>query len=328
MKAHAVLFSMLFLLAAVSAAQTLTPSASSYRVVSASIPSREALITIRKNINEVRLEFTVSDTKGRPVDNMRVSDLQFLEDGKPVTAISEFRSESDLPLRLGLLVDTSASIYDVFGSEKKAALDFLNEVVRPGDDRLMIESFNTKVEIVQPFAADPARAAQALAQVNGSEGLTSFYDAVYAAGETMLAESDNQLMRRAIILISDGEDNYSLHSLRDAIEMAQRANLVVYAISIHAPKVHKRHWRPSGDPEHRGDPIMSLLAEATGGRQYVVEKDTQMHDVFQEIAHELRNMYFVAFPSLYEDGRFHSLQVMTSKELRAHYRSGYWAAER
>jgi Ca-activated chloride channel family protein len=323
--AWAVAAAISLLLAASSAGQTFTASASNYNSLDA--PSREPLITIHKDVTEVRLEFTVSDHAGRPVSNVSVSDLRLLDDGKPVTGVSEFRSESDLPLRLGLLVDTSSSVYEIFGREKQTALEFLQSVVRPQSDRLMIENFDTRVEIPQPFAFDPRMAGETLAKLHGSDGLTSFYDALYTAGEKMLEERDDRLTRRAILVISDGEDNYSMHSLRDAIEIAQQANAVVYAISIHAP-FRRKHGHYSGDPYHRGDPIMKQLAEATGGHQYVISNEKQAREVFEEVEHELRGMYSLAFPSSAADGRFHPIQLVTTKDLTVHCRSGYWAVAR
>jgi VWFA-related protein len=226
---------------------------------------------------------------------------------------------------LALLVDTSSSVYRLFGQEKQAAIEFLRDVFRPASDRLMIESFNTSVDIVQPFAADLAPAAKAVATIRGSDGLTSFYDALYIASEKMLVDKDGSVARRGLVLIGDGEDNLSIHGLREAIEMAQRADVVVYAISIHAPP--RKGWAPfSGGRNYRGDLVMRQIADSTGGRQYVVSKQTQLRDIFREIESELRNLYSVAFRSEFADGRFHSVRVVTARQLTVHCRAGYWAA--
>jgi VWFA-related protein len=277
--------------------------------------------TLHVDVSEVRVEFTVSDLDNRPIHELSSSDLQLLVDGSPVNN-TKFRGESNLPIRLVLLVDSSSSVRGIFAYEKEKALEFLKEIIRPDSDQVMIQRFDNVVHVVQPFTTDPVLAVAALSKLPASYGVTSLYDAVYTASEQLMAQGDNRLARRAIILFSDGEDNNSFHSLEDAIEMAQLANLVVYAINVQA-LFHQKHVRHSDHSERRGDVTMKRIAESTGGVEY--EAGTDLHAAFQEIEHALRSVYSLAFYARFASGEgFHSVRIETTKNLKVRCRSGYW----
>ena len=304
--------------AEVPAQKSLAPAAST-KPAGDPIPDDQAITTIRKNVDEVQLIFTVTDKHGRFVKNLTKNDFKVLDDNKPPVAIRDFRSETDLPLRVGLLVDASNSVRDRFKFEQEAAIEFLNQIIRPRYDRAFVIGFDTTAEVTQDFT-DQAELLSKGVRLLRPGGGTAMFDALYFACRDKLMKADQGpfAMRRAIILISDGNDNQSRVTREEAIEMAQRAEVIVYTISTNV----------SGTKE-KGDRVLERIAEATGGRYFAPFRIQDVSNAFAEIQEELRSQYALAYkPADFKsDGRFRAINIVAEgrKGLQVRARKGYYA---
>jgi Ca-activated chloride channel homolog len=274
-----------------------------------------ARITI--DVTRVSLLFTVTDKKRRFVTDLRKEDFEVVE-GKKRQDIQEFAAESDLPLRLGILVDTSNSIRDRFRFEQEAATDFIKSVVHPRVDKAMLVSFDTQAELRSDLVDDPTKVADAINELRPGGG-TALYDAIYFACRDKLAQDQPMhKFRRAIILLSDGEDNQSRYTRDQAIEMAQKADTIIYAISTNISR-----------SDTAGDRVLKYFTEETGGRSFFPFKVEDLETSFVEIANELRHQYNISYrpEPLVTDGLFHpiDLKVKGRKDLIVNVRKGYYA---
>src|SRR6185295_14267417 len=187
-------------------------------------------------VNRVNMLFTVTDKKGKFITDLAKEDFQVLESKKP-QVIQEFTAESDLPLRLGILIDTSNSIRDRFRFEQQAAVDFINSVVRPRQDKGMLVSFDSAAELVSDLIDDPEKLANAVRSLRPGGG-TALYDAIYfACRDKLQQDQPRHKFRRAVIIVSDGDDNQSRVSRDQALEMAQKADAVIYGISTNISRI-------------------------------------------------------------------------------------------
>ncbi len=275
-------------------------------------------ITIRKQVDEVNVIFTVTDKHGHFIKDLTQKDFQVLDDKKPPKNIVSFRSETDLPLRVGLLVDASNSVRDRFKFEQDAAIEFLNQTVRPKSDRAFVLGFDTTAEITQDFTDNTEALSKGVRMLRPGGG-TAMYDAIYLACRDKLLKSPQAVaVRRAIILLSDGDDNQSRVTLGETIEMAQRAEVIVYTISTNISGM-----------KLRGDKVLERLAEATGGRAFFPFKLQDVATAFSEIQDELRSQYAVSYkPADFKaDGRYRSIDIVAEnhKSLKVRSRRGYYA---
>jgi len=268
------------------------------------------------NVELVNVLFTATDRKGRLVTDLEKSDLRLYEDNKP-QAITNFSRETDLPLTIALLIDTSTSIRDRFKFEQQAAIDFLAKTLRPGRDKALLITFDSAIELVQDFTDDPERISRAIRQVRPGGG-TKMLDAVYlACQEKLKAEAG----RKVLILISDGDDNLSLETLGSTLEMAQRADVSLYSISTNSSGFF-------GLTAPKSDKLLKRLAEETGGRAFFPFKAEDLSQSFQDIGEELRSQYSLAYRSSNpnRDGSFRSIKIETArKSLKVKARKGYYA---
>ncbi|MGH9325812.1 MAG: VWA domain-containing protein [Terriglobia bacterium] len=227
---------------------------------------------IQVNVNLVPVLFTVVDKKKHLVLGLTKNDFQVFEDNKPQT-ISYFTQEANLPLRIGVLIDTSNSIRLRLGFEKQAAIDFLNDTVRPGEDKAFVVSFDVEPELLQDYTDDVNKLSDAIRELQAGGG-TGLFDAIYFAckQKMMFSPPTHPYLRRVLIIVSDGRDNESQHSLDEALAMAQRAQAVVFAISTNR----------SGLTE-RGDKVLKYLAEQTGGKAYFPFQASDLAAAFHEI---------------------------------------------
>jgi len=275
------------------------------------------LTTITKRVNEVSVLFTATDKHGKFVKHLGESDFQVLDDHKPPQSIVDFRSETDLPLRLGLLVDSSGSVTSRFGFEQQAATQFLEQILRPGFDQAFVVGFNNKSQITQDFTDQVAALSHGIERLQPSGG-TALYDAIFhACHNKLLNISHEHPIRKALIVLSDGEDNQSYATLREAIDMAQRAEVIIYAIST-----------DDSGLVMRGDGVLEKLADATGGRAFFPFKVKDITKSFGAIEDELRSQYIVAYkPAAFEnDGRYRSIEIIAAnKNLHVRSRKGYYA---
>jgi Ca-activated chloride channel family protein len=282
------------------------------------IPDNATAETIHVGVNEVNLIFTVTDKHGKFIKNLTQNDIHVLDDHKPVEKIDGFRPETDLPLRVGLLIDASNSIRDRFKFEQEAAIEFLNQIVRPKTDMAFIVGFDTTAELTQDFTNDSEKLSHGVRMLRPGGG-TAMYDAIYwACRDKLMKTASPTGQRRAIILVSDGEDNQSRVSRDEAVEMAQRAEVIVYSISTNT----------SGMILH-GDKVLQYIAESTGGRVFFPFKIEDVANAFSEIQEELRSQYALAYkpPDFRADGHYRAIEIeaQNNKKLHVRTRKGYYA---
>ncbi|MFZ0801373.1 MAG: VWA domain-containing protein [Terriglobales bacterium] len=286
----------------------------------AAAPRDDSIPTIVKRVNEVNVVFTVTDKHGRYVRDLKKNDFKIIDDSKPVLEIRSFRAETDLPLEAGLLIDASNSIRDRFKFEQEAAIEFLNQTVRRKYDRAFVVGFDATPEVTQDFT-DSTEALSVGVRALRPGGGTALFDALYfACRDKLLKDSPNGAVRRAIILLSDGDDNQSHVTREEAIEMAERAEVVVYTISTNL----------TGSGGKHGDKILERIAEATGGRSYVPFQLTEVANAFASIQEELRSQYAISYkPADFRtDGRFRTIEIdARQKGLHVRSRRGYYAPE-
>src|SRR5437764_2336003 len=258
-------------------------------------PDEFTVITV--DVTRVNLLFTVTDRKGRFVTDLAKEDFEVIETKKP-QVIQEFTAESDLPLRLGILIDTSNSIRDRFKFEQEAAISFINGVIRANQDKGMVVSFDTKAELVADLQGDSEKLITAVRNLRPGGG-TALYDAIFFACRDKLSQDQpKHKFRRAIVIVSDGDDNQSQYTRDQALEMAQKADVVLYAISTNISKI-----------ESDGDKVLRYYTAETGGRAFFPFKDEDLEHSFEHIANEPRNPYndpYNAAP-LKADRLFHPL---------------------
>jgi VWFA-related protein len=269
------------------------------------------------DVTRVNVLFTVTDKKGRFITDLAKDDFQVFEKKKEQNIV-QFTAESDLPLRLALLIDTSNSIRDRFKFEQEAAVEFINSTVRPREDKAMLVSFDSATELVADLTDNPEVLAKAVRSLRPGGG-TSLYDAIfYACKDKLQLDQPRDKFRRAMVIVSDGDDNQSRVTRDQALEMAQKADVVIYAIST-----NNKH-EPS-----EGDKILRYFTEETGGQAFFPFEARDLSQSFENIANELRHQYNIFYrPSPLEaDGLFHPVNVRVKgrKDVIVRARKGYYA---
>jgi Ca-activated chloride channel homolog len=277
----------------------------------------ESVFTVRKTVREVYLVFTVTDQHGHYVKSLKKNDFKILDDGKAPEILS-FSSETDLPLQVGLLIDASQSVTSRFKFEQEAAIEFLKQTIRPSYDQALVIGFDLTPKVTQDFTDDTEKLSVAIRAMRPGT-LTAMYDVLYyACRDKLLKQPRTGPVRRAIILLSDGNDNSSVVTREKAVEMAQRSEVSLYTISIHPT---------ASGGEKKGNKALEYLAEATGGRSYAPSAITELKDVFAAIQEDLRSQYVVSYkPAAFTpDGHFRTIEVQahTQKGLCIRSRKGY-----
>jgi Ca-activated chloride channel homolog len=277
---------------------------------------RVSLATIRAEVQEVNLTFTATTHRGHFVRNLGSSDFTIRDNGEPPERITDFQSQSGLPLRLAMVIDRSDSVAYAFNDTKRSAVFFLKNILRRTSDLALVMGFNQELQFVQEPSNDTRLLSHAIRTLPIGGG-TAIYDAVSAACQQLAKVRDTQTVRRVIILITDGEDNSSHINLEQAEEVAQRNECAVYVMSINA----------GIDRElERADRAMKELSEVTGGNFLRVRADG-LTTPFSHIDKELRSQYLISYKpaKVRPDGSFHRLVVLGPKKLRIHHRDGYFA---
>jgi VWFA-related protein len=269
------------------------------------------------DVTRVNMLFTVTDKKGRFITDLTKDDFEIIE-SKKLQPIQEFTAESDLPLRLAILVDTSNSIRDRFKFEQEAAVEFINSVVHPGADKAMVVSFDSSAELVADLIDDTRRLNGAILSLRPGGG-TALYDAIFfACRDKLQQDQPKHKFRRAMVVLTDGEDNESRYTRDQALEMAQKADVVIYAISTNITHA-----------ETEGDKVLKYLTAETGGHAFFPFKVEDLEQSFENIANELRHQYNVFYrpEPLKTDGLYHTveLRVKGRKDLLVRARKGYYA---
>jgi len=297
---------------AVWAAAAQDPARPAGQVLQSDEPTR-----IQVDVTRVNLLFTVTDKKGRFITDLNKDDFEVLE-GKRRQTISDFAAESDLPLRLGILIDTSNSIRERFKFEQEAASQFINSVMRTNLDKALVVSFDTSTELVSDLIADTDKLTASVRDLHPGGG-TSLYDAIYFACRDKLSQDQpRHKFRRAIVIVSDGDDNQSRYTRDQALEMAQKADVVIYAISTNITRI-----------ESDGDKVLRYFAQETGGRAFFPFKVEDLDQSFENIANELRHQYNISYrpEPMKTDGLFHAIDVRVRerKNILVNVRRGYYA---
>jgi Ca-activated chloride channel homolog len=279
-----------------------------------------ALPTFTKDVQEVNLVLTVTNWLGHFVRDLNEADIRILDNNQPAERITYFQTQTNLPLRVGIVMDASASVRYRFKFEQKSASAFLKRVLRRGSDSALLVSFNEQSRLIQPATDDHKMFSRSMTRFHPS-GETAVYDAVAFGCQELTKLHDTKPTRRALILITDGEDNHSRITLEQAVESALRSETIVYVLSTNPAY--------STDLGEQGDTNMKKLAEATGGRLLRADTEDDVSSAFSKISHELRNQYAIGYkpPLGRPDGLFHRLIVMGPKRLHIYYRLGYFAAK-
>src|SRR5436305_8776302 len=272
---------------------------------------------IQVDVTRVPMLFTVTDKKGRFVTDLVKDDFEIFENKKR-QEIAEFSSESDLPLRIAVLIDTSNSIRERFRFEQEAASEFVKSVIRTKQDKGMLVSFDTEPSLASDLVEDTGVLDKAIRGLRPGGG-TALYDAIYfACKDKLQRDQPSTKYRRAVIILSDGDDNNSRYTRDQALEMAQKADAVIYAISTNWSKI-----------ESDGDKVLKYLTAETGGRPFFPFKVEDLEVSFENLASELRHQYNLSYrpEPLVADGLFHpvDLRVKGRKDLGVHARRGYYA---
>ena len=272
--------------------------------------------TIKIEANEVDLVFTVTDKKGHFITGLNQSSFGLLDNGRPPEAVLHFYQQTNLPLRVGIMLDTSSSIRGRFQFEQDSAVEFLLQVLHR-NDRAFVEGFDIETDIAQSFTNNIDLLDQGIKKLRPGGG-TALFDALYSTcKDQMLTLKENGAVRKAIILVSDGDDNYS-HALEsDAIKECQRAETIVYAISTDVS--------PSKD---KGDDVLKAIAEATGGQAFYPTRIEDVGSSFTGIEEELRSQYLLEYrpANFKQDGAFRTIYLQAN-DPRYHVRThtGYFA---
>lgn len=271
---------------------------------------------IKVDVARVPLLFTVTDRRNRFITDLGREDFQVFDDGWQ-QEIREFDRESDLPLRIGVILDTSNSIRARFKFEQEAAIEFLQGVLAEEHDRAFLVSFDTRAELIVDYTNEIEELADGVRRLRAGGG-TALYDAIYYACRDKLPEDQpKEQFRRALVVIGDGEDNRSTVTREDALEMAHKAETVVYTISTNR----------SGKAES-GDKTLRRFAKETGGVAFHPFQARDLQQSFANIANELRHQYFILYsPSQFvNDGSFHTVEIRTKmRNANVRVRSGYYA---
>lgn len=295
------------------------------------------LPTFKSNVNVVNIFFNVKDKKGMLIPDLKKEDFTVLEDGKP-QAIKYFSAESNQPLTLGILIDSSGSQERVLEFEKEVGASFLRDVIKPKDEAFVI-SFDVSVDLLQDYTNSSRELAKALnrAKINTGGGGgnlpglgggpfptssqprgTLLYDAIYLAAHEKLAA---EVGRKAMIVLTDGEDQGSKLRIKDSIEAAQKADAICYVILIADSGFMYQGF---------GEKDMRKLAEQTGGRVIdASNKPEKLRQAFDQIANELRSQYNIGYTPTNAklDGSFRKIDVQmnSKKDYRVQARKGYYA---
>jgi len=294
--------------------------------------------TIRREVNLVDVLFTVLNRRNKLVPDLDKGDFKILDDGNPQD-IRYFSRQTDLPLRIGMLLDTSNSIRDRIKFEQDAAVNFLYSVIRRGKDQAFVMTFDDEPQILQTFTGDTGSLRDQIVATRAGGG-TAVYDAIYDACVKELSHPPRppgdqpDVVRRVMILISDGEDNLSDHTRTEAIEMAQRTSVVIYTISTSTEWIQLSQTDPLKAADRKmhltdGDKILADLAEETGGRAFFPYHVDDLDQSFQDIGDELRNQYSITYnpTNFVPNGKYHRIKVEVLNhngyEVRA--RRGYYA---
>jgi Ca-activated chloride channel family protein len=286
------------------AAQTASPDEPGFKIVT--------------QVNEVNLIFTVTDKHGSFIPNLRQSDFALLDDQKAPARITSFRQQTNLPLRVGILIDASTSIRQRFQFEQQASTEFLLQVIKSRSDRAFVMGFDSTPTVTQDWTNNLDGLESGVSKLRPGGG-TALFDAVYTGCRDKLLDISRgqEPVRRAMVLVSDGNDNQSRAYIDDAIKMCQRAETIIYAIST--------NWTPS---RGKGDDVLQKMAGETGGRAFFPPSVEEIAIGFNSIEEELRSQYALTYtPADFKaDGAFRTIYLFANdRRYSVRAKKGYFS---
>jgi Ca-activated chloride channel homolog len=293
--------------------------------------------TIVRSVNLVDILYSVATKRGQLITDLNKEDFTVFDDGVR-QEIASFNQPTDLPLRIGMVLDTSNSIRDRLKFEQDAAIDFLFNALRRGKDQAFLMTFDDGPEVIQDFNGDSGVLRDTILKQRAGGG-TALYDAVYSASEHLLNKSpvpdgSNTDVRRVLVVISDGDDNSSDRARGAAIDMAQHAGVIIYSIST------STQWASVGEGslvgrridskfnKTEGDHVLEQMADETGGRAFFPYREDDLGQSFLDIGNELRHQYALAYSPAGRapDGKFHTIRIQVDrKDANVRARKGYYA---
>jgi Ca-activated chloride channel family protein len=274
--------------------------------------------TIKIGVNEVNLIFTVTDKRGHYKPNLKLSDFALLDDQKGPSRVTSFHQQINLPLRVGIMIDTSSSIHQRFEFEQQAATEFLLQILKSRADRAFVMGFDVVPTVTANWSNNLDALQTGITKMKPGGG-TALYDAVYTACRDKLLDASRgqEPVRKAIILLSDGEDDQSRVYLGEAIKECQRAETLIYAVST--------NWTPS---RGAGDKVMEQMANETGGQSFFPPSVEEISQSFTNIEQELRSQYALTYtPADFKlDGSFRPIYLYCNdRRYVVRAKKGYFA---
>jgi VWFA-related protein len=316
----------LFAVSALYAQQPAAPAAQPSQSPAAKTPASQAdqqadqsaPTVLHIGANEVNLIFTVTDKHGHYISNLQQSDFALLDDQKAPAKINYFRQQINLPLRVGIVIDASNSIRSRFQFEQQSAIEFLLEILKAKSDRAFVMGFDVTPTVTQDWTNNIDGLENGINRLRPGGG-TALYDAVYTACRDKLLDlsRDREPVRKAIVLISDGDDNQSRVHPDEAIKECERAETIIFAIST--------NWTPS---RGKGDKALQDLSEATGGAVFFPPSVEEMSQSFKQIEEELRSQYALNYtPADFKtDGSFRTIYLFCNdRRYAVRAKKGYFA---
>ena len=273
---------------------------------------------IRLGVNEVNLIFTVTDKHGRYIPNLQQSDFALLDDRKAPERVNSFHQQINLPLRVGIVIDASTSIRSRFQFEQQSATEFLLEIIKARSDRAFVMGFDSTPTVEQDWTNNIDGLETGINRLRPGGG-TALFDAVYTACRDKLLDISRgqEPVRKAMVLLSDGEDNQSRVYPDEAIKECQRAETIIYAIST--------NWTPS---RGKGDNVLKQMAQYSGGLVFFPPSVDDVSNSFKDIEEELRSQYALTYtPADFKyDGAFRPIYLFcTDRRYQVRAKKGYFA---
>jgi len=318
----ALVLAAVFSAAALSAQQPGTGQATQTPAAQPAPPPDQAgdasIPVVRLGVNEVSLIFTVTDRRGHYIPNLQQSDFALLDDQKAPAKVNSFHQQINLPLRVGIVIDASTSIHSRFQFEQQSASEFLMQVLKAKSDRAFVMGFDVTPTVTADWTNNVDALETGINRLRPGGG-TALFDAVYTACRDKLLQGarDREPVRKAIVLLSDGDDNQSRVHQDEAIKECERAETIIYSIST--------NWTPS---RGKGDQVLTQISEATGGQVFFPPSVEDVTASFQSIEEELRSQYALNYtPADFKfDGAFRPIYLYcTDRRFQVRAKKGYFA---
>jgi Ca-activated chloride channel family protein len=300
-----------------TAAQQPAPSAAGQQPAAPS-PDQAPETVLHIGANEVNLIFTVTDKHGHYIPGLKLQDFALLDDRKAPSKVTSFHQQINLPLRVGIVIDASTSIRTRFEFEQQSSIEFLLQILKPKSDRAFVMGFDVTPTVTADWTNDVDKLESGINRMRPGGG-TALFDAVYTACRDKLLDTarGQEPVRKAMILISDGDDNQSRVHVDEAIKECQRAETIIYAIST--------NWTPS---RGKGDKVLYDMSEATGGQPFYPPSVEEMSKSFKDIEQELRSQYALTYiPADFKtDGAFRPIYLYCNdRRYQVRAKKGYFA---